>query len=253
MSLIKTPNEISFLEEAGKRLAFVMQRVTAAVKIGITTKELDTIAEQLIREGGDFPSFLGYTPPGSKKPYPATLCISVNDEVVHGIPGDRVILEGDIVGLDLGLAHKGFFVDMAETVPVENITKEDKNLIDITKKALHEGIGVVRDGVMSGAIGHAIESFVKPYGYGLVKELGGHGVGHAVHEEPFIPNFGSEKDGILLCEGMVIAIEPMLTGGKGAVRLAGDGYTIVTRDGTKSAHFEHTVVVTKNGAHILTA
>jgi methionyl aminopeptidase len=178
--------------------------------------------------------------------------VSVNDEVVHGIPGGRILQEGDIVGLDVGLKHKGLFVDMAETVPVGHISDEDKRLIDATREALFEGIKVAVLGSKLGAIGNAIEKIAQKHGFGLVREFGGHGVGHAVHEEPYIPNFGSVTGGPVLREGMVLALEPMFVAGKEEIDIADDEYTVKTRDGRKSAHFEHTIAITETGPVILT-
>jgi|SRR3989344_1161906 len=252
MSLIKTKDEIEILREGGKRLARVLEEVARAVKPGVKTSELDSLAYRLITEGGDGPAFLNYRPAGVKKAFPATLCVSIDDEVVHGIPKDRELKEGEIVGLDLGLKHSGLFVDMAVTVGVGQISDQDKKLIADTKKALEVGVSVIRNGKRIGDVGYAIESFAVPLGYGIVYELGGHGVGHAVHEKPHVPNFGEKDTGEKLKEGVVLAIEPMLTLGVPDVVIDADGSTFKTRDGKKSAHFEVTVVVTKTGVEILT-
>ena len=212
------------------------------------------MAEKLIREGGDEPAFLNYPPNGAKFPYPATLCVSINNEVVHGIPSDkRILKDGDIVGLDLGLKHAGFFTDMAMTVPVGGIDKEAKKLIEITEKSLIKGIAAAKSGGFVGDIGEAIENFVKPHGYGIVKILGGHGVGKKVHEDPYIPNYGKSGTGPKLVPGMVLALEPMLNEGRDKVFLDNDGYTFKTRDGKRSAHFEHTILITESKAEILTS
>src|SRR3989344_8102500 len=252
MSLIKTQEEVEILKEAGRRLAVVVKKLEKAVVPGTTTKELDTLAEKLIRDGGDTPAFLGYKPAGSHSPFPATLCASINDEVVHGIPKERILKEGDIVGLDLGLTHKGLIADMAVTAPVGKISEADRKLINTTPEALRLGIQVVRSGNRMGAIGNVIEEYAKECGYGVVEALGGHGVGHKVHEAPFIPNYGDKESGEELKEGMVLAIEPMINIGTGEVILDKDGYTYKTKDGKKSAHFEHTIAVTKDGPIILT-
>lgn len=252
---IKTKEEIAILREGGCRLATILKEVADAVAPGISSLELNSLAERLIQEGGDTPAFLGYCGKKDTKPFPATLCVSVNDEVVHGVPNERekILREGDIVSLDLGIRHIGLFTDMAITVPVGKIDDKAKKLLSITKKALSFGIKDVRDGATTGDIGFAIEHFVQPYGFGIVRALAGHGVGYAVHEEPLIPNFGKKGDGTLLKTGMVIAIEPMLNEGGAEVVLAEDGFTFRTKDGSRSAHFEHTVAVTENGAEILTA
>lgn len=252
MSLIKTSEEIEILKEGGRRLSCVLDEVIENVAPGVTTKELDDLAEKRIRELGDTPSFLNYTPKGNRNPFPASLCTSVNEEVVHGIPGDRVLQEGDIIGLDIGLIHKGLFVDMAKTVPVGTITEDEQKLLQITKEALYKGIDVARSGSRIGAIGAAIEGYVTPFGYGIVRELGGHGVGHAVHEEPYIPNYGDKNAGVEMQPGMVLALEPMFTLESPKIKVLGDEYTIVSKDKSKSAHFEHTILITENDPIILT-
>jgi methionyl aminopeptidase len=252
MSLIKTKNEIEKLREGGRHLAFVLHEIVKAVKPGVKTKELDAMAEKLIRSFGDKPSFLNYSAGKNDAPFPASLCTSVNDEVVHGLPGERVLKEGDIVGLDLGLEHEKLFLDMAVTVPVGNIDPESERLIDITRKALNAGIKEVKSGGRIGDIGAVIEKLVRPYNYGIVRELGGHGVGHEVHEKPYIPNFGEKGKGEKLVAGMIIAIEPMINVGSEKIVEGQDGFVYVTKDGKRSAHFEHTVLVTEKGAEILT-
>lgn len=248
--MIANEKDIPHLRKAGKHLARVLDQVVAAVKPGITTGELDALAESLIRAGGDTPAFKGYQPDGAGYPYPATLCTSVNDEVVHGIPGERVLAEGDIVGLDIGLTHEGYIVDMARTVPVGDIDDEAKHLLERTKKALMAGIKAARTDGRVGDISAAVEAEAEDYG--IVRELGGHAVGRHVHEKPFIPNFGKAGTGPSLPLGIVIAIEPMLNEGGDEVTLDNDGYTYRTEDGGRSAHFEHTILITKDGAEILT-
>lgn len=252
---IATNEKKEDLIEAGKRLGAVLRELSAKVAPGVTAEELDDLAEKLIRDGGDVPSFLGYTPEGADRPYPATLCVSINDEVVHGIPNEseKRLKEGDIVGLDLGLTHKGIVVDAAVTVPVGAVDERTKKLLETTKRALAEGIKAARPGGHVGDIAHAIQTVIEDGGFTVVKELGGHGVGDVVHEEPFIPNFGAKGTGEELTEGMVLALEPIANLGKAAVRLAPDGYTFRTRDGSKSAHFEHTILLEANGARIITA
>lgn len=252
---IRTDEERERLLEAGHRLAEVLQALRAKVAPGVTTEELDDLAERMIREGGDEPAFLGYTPEGASRPYPATLCVSVNDEVVHGIPNEspRVLKEGDIVGLDLGLRHEGIIVDAAVTVPVGKIDKVTQELLNTTELALANGIDAARVGGRTGDISHAIEETFAGTGFTIVKALGGHGVGDAVHEEPFIPNYGNAGEGPELLEGMVLALEPIANAGKGSVTIAADGYTYRSKDGSKSAHFEHTILLEKGGARIITA
>ncbi len=252
---IKTAADIKILREGGKRHAFILREVSRAVAPGVTAKSLDDLAARLIAEGGDTAAFLNYTPYGAKRPYPASLIVSVNDAVVHGIPNEKEIVfkEGDIVSLDLGLVHKGMIVDGAVTVPVGRVSKEAKLLLKATKQALEAAIKEAKPGNTTGHIGHAVEAVIRPLGFGIVEELAGHGVGYSVHEDPYVPNYGDPGDGELLVPGMVIAIEPIINVGSPKVRLdKSDGYTYRTADGSLSAHFEHTVAITKRGPQILT-
>ncbi len=253
MIIIKTPEEIEIIREGGKRLATVLYKVKDIVKPGISTKELDTYALKLIREMGDEPAFLNYKPDMQSTAYPATICISVNEEVVHGIPKkDKILKEGDIVSLDLGLKHKNLFTDMAITVPVGEISNSSKKLLEVTEKSLKIGIEAAQNGNKIGDIGHAIEKFVRPYRYGIVEILAGHGVGRAIHEDPYIPNFGKAGTGATLQKGMIIAIEPMVNAGTKNVTLEKDNWTFRTADHKRSAHFEHTILITEKGPEILT-
>jgi methionyl aminopeptidase len=252
---IKTKEEIETLREGGRRLAVVLQAVADIVRPGVSTADLDNLAHKLITEGGDTSAFLNFKPKGATRPYPASLCVSINDEVVHGIPNEhpKILKEGDIVSLDLGLIHKGLITDHAITVPVGKISKEAKRLLDVTKKALDAGIKAAAAGKTTGDIGYAIQSFVEKSGeFGIIEDLAGHGVGYSVHEDPFVPNFGKSGQGARLKAGMVIAIEPMLTLGTYKIIQDSDGYTIRTADCSLAAHFEHTVVITEKGAEILT-
>ncbi len=253
MIRLKSKEEIKIMKEGGKRHAEILRLVAKKVAPGVSTKELDDYARKLIKEGGDKSAFLGYTPEGVSYPYPAALCVSVNDEIVHGIPNKKVILqEGDIVSLDLGLIHGCLITDGAITVPVGKISKEAKQLISVTKKALEVAIKAAKPGNTTGDIGHAVESFVKPFGYGIVKILSGHGVGYSVHEDPYVPNYGKPGTGEKLVPGMVIAIEPMLNLGSEYVCATDDEYTYITEDESISAHFEHTVAITEKGPIVLT-
>ena len=251
---IKNDTERANLIEAGKRLAAVLAMLRAKVAPGVTTEELDDAAEQMIRDGGDEPCFLGYTPEGAQRPYPATLCVSINDEVVHGIPNEsvKILKEGDIVGLDLGLTHEGIIVDAAITVPVGQASEETKRLLEATEQSLAAGIAQAIPGNHMGDISYAIQKEIERAGFKVVKELGGHGVGDMVHEEPFIPNFGRPGEGPILEEGMVLALEPISTAGKATVILTPDGYTYRTKDGSRSAHFEHTILIEKNDPLVVT-
>ena len=250
--IIKTEKEIEILRAGGKRLAYVLNEVAKRVVPGANTKELDAYAEKLIRDKGDQPAFLNYQPAGSNSPYPASLCTSVNDEIVHCVPKeDRILKEGDIISIDLGLKHKGMFTDMAMTVSVGKIDDKSKKLIEDTKRALEIGINTAKGGNHVGDIGEAIEKFVDKK-YGIVRELAGHGVGCEIHEAPFVPNFGGRGKGDKLVPGMVIAIEPMLNIGSKDV-IFEDDYTVRTKDGKRSAHFEHTILITEGKPEILTS
>ncbi|MFA6355277.1 MAG: type I methionyl aminopeptidase [Candidatus Paceibacterota bacterium] len=250
--IIKTKEQIDIIREGGKILAEVLKKVAKKVAPGISTYELDKYAYDLIKEKGGTPAFLHYKPEGAPKAYPASICISVNNEIVHGIPlKTRILKEGDILSLDLGLKYKGLFTDHAVTVPVGKISKKDQDLIDKTKKALEIGIMAAQGGATVGDIGHAIESFVNRK-YGIVRELSGHGVGVKIHEDPYVPNYGKKGKGQRLIPGMIIAIEPMLNIGKDHIISANDDWTIKTADGSHSAHFEHTILITEGDAEILT-
>ncbi len=252
---IKNEKEIEILKEGGKRHSFILEELARAVKPGISSLTLNETAEKLIAEEGDIAAFLNYRPKGARRKYPASLCVSVNDEIVHGIPneGEKILKDGDIVTLDLGLSHKGLITDSAITVGVGSISKENEELIQATEEALWAGIAEAKAGNHIGDIGFAIESVAKKKGFSLAQGLAGHGVGHSVHEEPFVPNAGRKGDGPELKPGMVLAIEPMLVVGKGDIVLSGDGYTYKTKDKSFSAHFEHTVVITEGEPIVVTS
>lgn len=250
--IIRTPEERASLIEAGKRLGIILDELAKAVAPGVTTKELDELAEQRIRAGGDTPAFKGYQPEGAPYPYPATLCISVNEEVVHGIPKDRVLEEGDIVALDLGLVHDGIIVDSALSVPVRKTDAKSYALLEATQQALEDAIAAARPGKRIGDISHATEQAFHGTHFGVVKILGGHGVGRHVHEEPFIGNTGHPGTGPEIVVGMVLALEPIANSGKGQVDLSEDQYTFLTRDGSRSAHFEHTILIEEEGPLVVT-
>lgn len=255
MVTIKTPEEIEILKEGGKRHALILRELAAMVAPGLSTDELDRRGRELIAEGGDKPAFLNYKPAGAKRPYPAAVCVSVNDEVVHGIPNENpiVLKEGDIVSIDIGLIHKGLITDAAVTVPVGKVAKETMKLLTAAKEALMKGIKEAKAEQTTGDIGYAISEHLKPLGFGIVQELCGHGVGYSVHEDPFVPNFGVKGRGARLKPGMVIAIEPMVNIGGKDIKLDKDGYTYRTKDGSLSAHFEHTVVITEGAPIVVTA
>ena len=249
---LKNEHDIAILRESGKRLARVLDAVSNEVRPGVTTGYLNDFVYKMIIDMGDEPAFLNYQPFGARYPYPGSICISVNDEVVHGIGGDRVLKEGDIVGLDGGVKHKGMISDSARTVAVGTISKEDEELMRVTKEALMAGIKAAKGGKYVNDISRAIEKAV-PKKYGVVKILSGHGVGYKVHEEPYVPNFDDGVKGPRLVPGLVLAIEPMVNIGTDEVYLAKDGYTFITKDHKKSAHFEHTILITEGDAEILTS
>ncbi len=246
MITIKSPREIELLKIAGNIVYKTHQYLKPYVKEGITTKELDRLAEDFIRSQGATPSFKGY------EGFPATLCTSVNNEVVHGIPSNYRLKNGDIISIDIGACYKGYHGDSAWTYAVGDISKEKQYLMEHTEKALFEGLAQIKPGNRIGDIGHAIETYAKAHNLGVVRELVGHGVGTSVHEDPEVPNYGKAGTGPLLREGMVIAVEPMLNLGSKEIYILDNDWTIETEDGLPSAHFEHTVVVTKDGYQILT-
>jgi len=250
----KTEEEIEIMKEGGAIHARILKEVAKKVKPGVKTDELNAYAEQLIDEAGCTASFLGYQPMDAKRPYPASLCVSINEEIVHGIPneGGRILFEGDIVTLDLGITYRGFITDSAITVPVGKVSKEASQLIQATKEALEKGIKAMRVNGHIGDIGDAVLQTAMKHKLGIIEGLSGHGVGYAVHEEPFVPNRAKRGEGPKILPGLVIAIEPMLSLGSRDIRKLSDGYTYITRDKSLSAHFEHTVAVTKNGIIVLT-
>ncbi len=245
--VIKSKREVELMREAGRIVAKAHDAVSRNIKPGVSTAFLDQIVEKVILECGAKPSFKGYNG------FPTSICASVNSVVVHGIPKESTILkDGDIISIDIGACYKGYHGDSAWTYPVGNISEETKKLLEVTEKSLFAGLEKCKAGARLSDISHAIESFVKPYGYGIVEEYTGHGVGSKLHEDPAIPNFGSEGHGPILKPGMTLAIEPMINMGTKRVRLMPDHWTAVTRDNKYSAHFEHTIVVTLDGYEILT-
>jgi methionyl aminopeptidase len=246
MIYLKTEEEINLIKVSAQVLGKAHAEVATWVKPGVTTGKLDAVAEEYIRDNGGIPSFKGFNR------FPASLCISVNEVVVHGIPGGYVLKEGDIVSIDWGVKLNGYHSDSAYTYPVGEVSKEVMNLLTATKKSLYKGIEHAVDGLRIGDIGHAVQSYVEDRGYTVVRELVGHGVGRDLHEAPEVPNYGKRGKGIRLREGMVLAIEPMINLGAKAVVQERDGWTIRTNDRKYSAHFEHTVVVRKGKAEILT-
>ncbi len=250
MIIIKSKKEIELIKESARIVGETLQLCKAHVKEGITTYELDKIAEDYIRSQGAIPAFKGY-PSGSDLPFPGTICASVNEEVVHGIPGDRKLVEGDIISIDTGAIKNGYYGDAALTVAVGKISDEKKELMEVTENALYVGIDQARVGNRIGDIGHAIEEYVNRYGFGIVRDLCGHGVGRELHEDPQIMNFGKKNTGALIKNGMTIAIEPMINLGTWRVKVKNDGWTIASADGKPSAHFEHTLAIIDGKPEIL--
>ncbi len=252
---LKSKEDIVIMREGGRRHAEILYNLALQVKPGISTLFLEEEAMRLIREGGDEPAHLGYTPSGASRPFPAALCISINDEIVHGIPNEqvKVINEGDIVSIDLSLKHKGLITDSAITVACGAIDDESRKLLEVTKEALAAGISAALPGAKVGDIGEAVMDVVEPTGFSLAEDLAGHGVGFAIHEPPYVPNVGVSGTGEKLVPGIVIAIEPMVNVGGPKIKVMKDGYTIKTKDGSRSAHFEHTVAITEKGNIILTS
>ena len=246
MVLLKSEREIGLMRDSAKILKEVFLGLKDQLKPGIRTKDIDLKAERLIRSLGAESAFLGY------RGFPASVCISVNDEVVHGIPRDRIIKDGDIVSLDMGVKYKGYCSDAARTWPVGKVSDGLKRLIQVTRDALYQGIGAVKLGGKIGDVSHSVQQYVEKHGYGVVRDFVGHGIGRNLHEDPQVPNYGSPGRGIKIEEGLVIAIEPMVNMGKPGVRILEDGWTVVTEDGSVSAHFEETVAMTKNGLEVLT-
>lgn len=254
MIRLKSKEEIQTMHEGGKRHAEILRALSEMVTPGISTLILEEEALRLIRAHGDKPAFLNYSPVGAKRPFPAALCVSINEEIVHGIPNEakRILKQGDIVSLDLGLVHKGLITDSAVTVPVGAVDDESGALLDVAKRALEAGLKASKPGNHIGDIGAAISKVIEGTGFSLANDLAGHGVGFSVHEDPYVPNVGIAGEGEELVPGMVIAIEPMVNAGGGDIADTDDGYTIVTADGSRSAHFEHTVAITEKGNIILT-
>jgi len=247
MIIIKSAEEIAIMRQAGRIVAIVLQKMSEAVKPGLKTGQLDEIA---VKELGKWDtaraSFKGY------RGYPASICVSVNDEVVHGIPGKRVLKEGDIVSLDFGVIYRGFQGDAAITVGVGTVSPEALKLMEVTRESLKEGINAAREGGFLGDIGAAIQGYVESEGFSVVREYSGHGIGRDMHEDPLVPNFGSKCEGLKLKEGMTMALEPMVNSGGWKTRVNANGWTVHTADSSLSAHFEHTIAIRGNVTEILT-
>src|SRR3990170_6685733 len=244
--VLKSDEEIAIIRQAGRVVAEVLELLAKEVRPGLVVKELDEIVRQEYARRSVTPTFLGY------HGYPATVCVSVNDEVVHGIPGDRVLQEGDIVSIDLGATHEGFVADAALTVGVGRISREAERLIQVTNDALWKGIEAARAGVPLGAVSSAIQKRAESFGFAVVREYVGHGVGRQMHEDPQVPNYGPPDRGPILMKGMVLALEPMVNMGDWRTRRYDDNWTVSTMDGSLSAHFEHTIAIRDGSAEVLT-
>jgi len=243
---LKSKEDLEMMGKAGKILARIMQNLQKFINAGISTRQINQLAEELVRQQNVIPAFKGY------KGFPATTCTSVNEEIVHGIPNERILKEGDIISLDLGINYKGYFSDIAVTLAVGRVNSRIKKLIEVTQKALSEGIRYTQIDNHVSDISYAIQNYVEKYGFSVVRQFVGHGIGKNLHEEPEVPNFGRPHQGPLLKKGMVLAIEPMVNMGTWESEILDNGWTAVTKDNMPSAHFEHTVAVTENGPEILT-
>lgn len=241
----KTNGEIELMDAANAIVHQVLDRVSEMVEPGITTRELDAEAERMIRAAGGVPAFLNY------RGFPATLCTSINDVIVHGIPDDTVLAEGDVVGVDCGVIYKGYYGDAARSFEVGSVAAEARQLLAVTRESLERAVAAVKPGARLSDIGHAVESLVEEHGFSVVREFVGHGIGTALHEEPQVPNFGAPGSGPRLKPGLVLAIEPMVNAGGAGVKVDADGWTARTRDGSLSAHFEYSVAVTESGSRVL--
>jgi len=247
--VIKSDEEIAIMREAGQINALALDTVRKLVRPGVTTAELDSAAEEVIRSHGGVPTFKGYPGP---YPYPATLTVSINEELVHGIPGKRALKDGDIVSVDCGTTYKGFVADSAFSVGVGEISEKARQLVETTEKALYEGIKKMHAGNRVGDISAAIQNYVEKYGYHVPREYSGHGVGRHMHEAPQVPNYGKAGRGLVLRPGITLAVEPMLLVGTYRTRVLPDQWTVISADGSLTAHHEHTIAVTENGPQILT-
>jgi methionyl aminopeptidase len=245
---IKSDDEIKIMREAGRIVGQTLEKLVEATKPGVVVKDLDKMVRKEYARLGAIPTFLGYSHP----PYPATVCISINEELVHGIPGNRVIKQGDLVSIDLGATYKGFVGDSAVTIAVGEPSEEQQKLMDVTRESLWRGIRAAKAGVRLGVVSAAIGDYIESQGYGVVREYVGHGVGRQMHEEPQVPNYGPADRGPVLRKGMVLALEPMVTVGDYRTKKHDDGWTVSTLDGSLCAHFEHTIAITDGEAEVLT-
>ena len=246
MIILKSPEDLEAMREAGRIVARVLAVLARTARPGVATGQLDALAEEMIKSAGAEPSFKGY------QGFPASICTSINEQVVHGIPGRRKLSGGDVLSIDVGAFYRGFHGDAAVSLPIGSVSSEVRRLLEVTEESLARAVAAVRPGGRVSDIGHAVQSYVESQGFAVVQELAGHGIGRMMHESPLVPNFGTPGNGALLRPGMTLAIEPMVNAGGHQVKTLADGWTVVTADHSLSAHFEHTVVVTETGVDVLT-
>lgn len=252
MILIKSPKEIEYMRESGRIVALALSEMEKAVKPGITTRELDKIATDVLRQEGAIPSFKGQEGFEGSKPYPATICASVNNQIIHGIPDNYVLKDGDIISIDMGALKNGYHGDAARTFAVGNISEKAQKLIDVTKQSFFEGMKFAKAGNRVSDISHAVQVYAESFGFSVVRDFVGHGVGTELHEDPQVPNYGKPGRGPRLAKGMVIAVEPMINEGGYDIEILKNGWTVVTTDGSLSAHYENTIVITDGEPELLT-
>lgn len=249
---LRTPQELLLMREAGRITALVLEQMKSMAAVGISTKELDAAAEEIIRSHGAKPAFKGYRVHG-KPPFPATICVSIDEEVVHGVPGDRKLKEGELVSIDVGVEHQGFFGDAATTIAIGKVSPKAKRLLDTCKKSLELAIAEIKPGVALSKIGETVQRHVESQGFSVVRDFVGHGIGTVMHQPPEVPNYKTDRGGrVILKPGLVIAVEPMITAGGWQVSAEDDTWPVKTADGSLAAHFEHTIAVTPEGHQILT-
>ena len=252
MILIKSQKEIEYMRESGRIVALALDAIEKAVRPGVTTRELDKIATDVLKKEGAIPSFKGQQGFEGSKPYPATICASVNNQIIHGIPGDYALQDGDIISIDMGALKNGYHGDAARTFAVGNVSETAKKLIEVTKGSFFEGLKMAKAGNRVSDISHAVQTYAESFGFSVVRDFVGHGIGKELHEEPQVPNYGKPGRGPRLASGMVIAVEPMINEGSYDINILKDGWTVVTTDGKLSAHYENTILITDGEPELLT-
>lgn len=252
MILIKSQKEIEYMRESGRIVALALDAIEKAIRPGVTTRELDKIATDVLKKEGAIPSFKGQQGFEGSKPYPATICASVNNQIIHGIPGDYVLQDGDIISIDMGALKNGYHGDAARTFAVGNVSETAKKLIEVTKGSFFEGLKMAKAGNRISDISHAVQSYAESFGFSVVRDFVGHGIGKELHEEPQVPNYGKPGRGPRLASGMVIAVEPMINEGSYDINILKDGWTVITVDGKLSAHYENTILITDGEPELLT-